>query len=778
MGKFVSVKTFLLFLLSCLVLFCVQGQEKKKINAVFEKEYASPLKIAEYVSSMDMNNAFIKEVNLLPTQNIRVEMVVSGKEKGLLAGAKVKIFSGKKNSILVPIFWNKKVTEEKTLYTGEFTANAKGITRILFLPYKCKGKGTLLVHRIKMSISDDPVVQKAAAPATPAKVQKTPPPEEKEKTHLTATFEKTFEEPLKVNKYVWAYDVGGNFASTIRKLKNQLLTVEMVVSGEDKNTLAGAKVKLFSKRKGGTFLAPIFWKKKVTKEKTLYKGVCDAKVIDASRVQFLVYNCTVKGTLLVHSIKMTVAGECYTKAELKKKSAGKKIDPKGKIPLTPLTVKRDFFPAGVYFYVTEKFLGKTPAEAEKKFRACMKDIASHHCNTVYISGLSSEPEVLNKYCKIASEYGIKVFAQGNGSLYVQIGKGPDYFENVTMRSFRKNLPLIKADNLMGFSTKEEVDPEPYAIDLMQKARASQKQLLKKVPTYTLHNRLNAMAMDDDPANQPDWYAFDMYRFKLHPSRNVVMTPSKAAYRIRTNLEIAYLHAAKYGKPLIFTGQGVKVFSTVKSNKFTKASAMKEISPGVWQGYTRYMPKNAMYLQFYLSVMSGCRGFLVYHYMSADKEQTLVKKDLTPQFYWTEMGECLSEAKALFPLFASWYKQDVRKDLKTSSKTVWVREFKLPDMPGSFYLPVNTLLAKWDKNNPILTNVNTQLYSDKDNLQGFEWASAQTFSLALPGKEPLYDLLTGKVVDKNKITLEPGRGRVFYQGKKNDLDSIRKRFSLK
>ena len=151
----------------------------------------------------------------------------------------------------------------------------------------------------------------------------------------------------------------------------------------------------------------------MTKEKTLYKGVCDAKVIDASRVQFLVYNCTVKGTLLVHSIKMTVAGKCYTKAELKKKSSGKKIDPKGKIPLTPLTVKRDFFPAGVYFYVTENSLGKTPAEAEKKFRACMKDIASHHCNTVYISGLSSDPEVLNKYCKIASEYGIKVFAQGN-----------------------------------------------------------------------------------------------------------------------------------------------------------------------------------------------------------------------------------------------------------------------------------------------------------------------------------------------------------------------------
>ena len=133
MGKFVSVKTFLLFLLSCLILFCVQGQEKKMINALFEKEYASPLKIAEYVSSMDMNNAFIKEVNLLPTQNIRVEMVVSGKEKGLLAGAKVKIFSGKKNSILVPIFWNKKVTEEKTLYTGEFTANANFSDKRLIL---------------------------------------------------------------------------------------------------------------------------------------------------------------------------------------------------------------------------------------------------------------------------------------------------------------------------------------------------------------------------------------------------------------------------------------------------------------------------------------------------------------------------------------------------------------------------------------------------------------------------------------------------------------------
>ena len=752
----------------------VFGQEN---GAVFEKTYEKPLAVSVYVWSIDMDKPFMEKVRKLEKRFIRAEMEVSGTDENLLAGAKFKIFAkDRKNTVLAPLFWRRKVTGEKRVFKGEFALSTDEFSRMLFLVYNCGEKGTLCVHRIRVEISDVPLPPPAPAKKVKKPVKASPPPEPEETT-ASAVFEKNFESPLKVTKYVWSLDMDKKFSATVRKLKNQDLKVEMEVSSEDPGTLAGAKVKIFSKKKGGTLLAPIFWKKKAAAEKRVYKGEYAAKAEEASKAQFLIYNCGEKGTLLVHRIRVTVSGDCRTKEEMKKKSGGKTIDPKGPVPLTPLAVKRDFFPAGVYFYLSEKVLGGTPEEAEKKFRACMKDLADHSCNTVYLSGLSGNAELLNKYCKIAGEYGLKVFAQGNGPLYVQPGKGPDYFESVTLKAMRRSLPRIHGENLEGFTVKEEVDPEPYAVDLMRRAREEQKALMKNVSAYTLHNRLDAMAMDDDPARQPDWYSFDMYRFKLHPARNVIMTPSKAANRIRTNLEIAYLHAAGFGRPLIFTGQAVKVYTTVKSTKYTRASGFKEVSPGVWKGYARYMPKNAMYLQFYLAVMSGCRGFLAYHYMSSASEQSLVDKDLKPAFYWTEMGECLKEVKKLFPLFASWYKQPLSPELKTSSATVPVREFRHPDFPGRFLLPVNTLIAHWDKTNPILAGVKTQLYSDEENLQGFQWADPQSFSLLLSGEEKLYDLLTGNEADAKKITLEPGRGRIFYQGKKKDLDAVRARYGL-
>ena len=271
----------------------------------------------------------------------------------------------------------------------------------------------------------------------------------------------------------------------------------------------------------------------------------------------------------------------------------------------------------------------------------------------------------------------------------------------------------------------------------------------------------------------------MYRFKLHPERHVIMTPSKAAFRIVTNLEIAYLHAAKFGRPLFFVAQGVKTYVTVKSKKYTKASGMTEISPGVWQGYGRYMPKYGMNLQFWLGVMSGCRGILIYHYMSGRVETALVDRDLKPQFYWTEFSDCLAEAEPLFPLFNTWYKQQPDPDAySASSSTIRLRTFKHPDFQGTFILPVNILIARWDKNNPRLTTVKTQLHSDQENLQGFEWAEPQTFELKVKGKEKVYDLLTGKAADLQKITLEPGKGRVFFQGSEAELAAVRKKFGIK
>ena len=593
----------------------------------------------------------------------------------------------------------------------------------------------------------------------------------------TVTFSHEYSQPLRLTGYVSTPSLSKEFTRGIRQMENPEVEWEVEVSGEG-GALAGAKFKTVTDQEGGTRLSAMFWNKKTSEKKVRFSGKfqipAESPILTST---LLVFNCKKTGTVLIHSVKLTATGKPRAPVKPDPKTV-KKIDPKAPVPQRELVFQPKQFTAGVYFYVGLNSLGKTREEAEAKFRLCMKDIAAHHCNTVYLSGISGNPEGFARCCKIAQECGLQVIAQGNGPLYLRTENGMGYFKSNSLPALRKMLPQLKADNLIGFTTKEEVDPTDSAVRILHLGRLEQRKLMT-APVFTLHNRLPSMAMDDDPENQPDWYAFDMYRFKLHPERHVIMTPSKAAFRIVTNLEIAYLHAAKFGRPLIFVAQGVKTYVTVKSKKYTKASGMTEISPGVWQGYGRYMPKHGMDLQFWLGVMSGCRGILIYHYMSGKVETALVDRDLKPQFYWTEFSDCLAEAEPLFPLFNTWYKQQPDPDAySASSSTVRLRTFKHPDFQGTFILPVNILIARWDKNNPRLTTVKTQLHSDKENLQGFEWAEPQTFELKVKGEGKVYDVLTGKEADLQKITLGPGKGRVFFQGRAAELAAVREKFGIK
>ena len=599
----------------------------------------------------------------------------------------------------------------------------------------------------------------------------------------TIVFEQSFPagKELEFSTYVRPVPIKQSWIAALRNFSRAALKCEVEASGSSPKAAFGMKIKFFL-REGSAPLRNLCWKQTMTDQYRKYVSEIpydsDNEREQVCGGQLLVYNCTRNGTIKIRHIKLSATGN-------EEKNTGstppeaRKIVNDGTVPKQKLCKENLFFPAGVYYYTSGEAL-RTPAGKENLSSGAMfdrvaADIAKHHCNTIYLSGISGDPGLFRECIGIAAKHGLRVIAQGNGVLYLRPERGKAYYESTTLPALRKTLPELDGlSNLIGFTIKEEVDPVPYAMELLRKARTVQREKMPHTPVFTLHNRLTSLFMDDDTACQPDWYAFDMYRFKLHPARKVIMTPSKAAYRIATNLEKAYLHTARFGRPLIFVAQGVREYATIQSNTLTRASGMKEVKPGVWRGYVRYLPKNAMNLQFWLGVMSGCRGILIYHYMDSGMTKALVDHNLHPTWYWEEFASCLKEAKPLCPLFASWYKRD-SGEAATDVKTVWVRTFEHPEFQGTFILPVNTQIASWDRTNPRLTDIKTQLYSDEENLQGFVWAPPCSFRLLLKKKAPLWDLLTGDMVDPTSLSLPPGKGRVFFQGTKGELDKIRGRF---
>jgi len=309
--------------------------------------------------------------------------------------------------------------------------------------------------------------------------------------------------------------------------------------------------------------------------------------------------------------------------------------------------------------------------------------------------------------------------------------------------------------------------------------------MPKIPVFMLHNNIKAMEMDDQEP-QPDWYGFDRYRFRMVAGGGdelVISTPADMARLIYREIGEFHQFAARRGLPVIFVGQGYKHEEFQRKNAGQR-SGYREVSPGVWRGYNRYMPRNGMNLQFYLSVAAGARGFLLYFYQSflpranADsRSDGLISLTGEESWYWKETGDCLKEAAPLLPLFSSWFRE-AECPAKADDATVYTASFIRPDLDGRFFLPVNTHIANWDGSNPIRTSANTQLHSDEENLQGFEWCQNKTFKLQLPENgSPLWDVASGKKLNPDALELPPGKGKVLFQGSEDEVRRIRRELKL-
>jgi hypothetical protein len=456
------------------------------------------------------------------------------------------------------------------------------------------------------------------------------------------------------------------------------------------------------------------------------------------------------------------------------------------------------FPVGPYIYggttTLTKVAKKQGLTLEQYFDKVAADVKAHNCNTIYYANLTMSPEIFKMAVSKARKHGLSVFAQGTGPLYLRTNKDRKYYERVTKPAAAKILPLYKnMPGLIGFTGKEEVKTK--YVPLMQEYRAYCKKLLGNVPMITLHNKYTPMLADTK--NLPEWFGFDRYRFRIVgiPGKTnfAISTPTDMVRLLRRELAQHHKLAAERGRPLIFVGQSYREEREIKGIKISAKSGYKQISPGVWRGWFRYMPKHGMYLQFWLSVAEGAQGFMMYHYRTFDISQRsyekhgnlqdigLVDKMGHPNGFWTEFGECAGAAKPFFPLFKSWFKEGI-VNAKTDNKWAFVNSFILKGVKGRFFVPVNTRIATWDKTCPWRTRDQTQLHYGKDRLEGFTPVGPLTFNIQPLTDGALWDLKTGSPL-KNKsgnypLSLKPGRGMIIFQGNKEELKKVRKQLQLK
>jgi hypothetical protein len=315
-----------------------------------------------------------------------------------------------------------------------------------------------------------------------------------------------------------------------------------------------------------------------------------------------------------------------------------------------------------------------------------------------------------------------------------------------------------------------------------------------VPMSTLHN--NYTAMLNDTKDLPDWFGFDRYRFRIvgTPEKKnfAISTPTDMVRLLRSEIAKFQRIAAERGRPLIYVGQSYRQENEIRNKNVTLKSGFKEISPGVWRGWFRYMPPHGMYLQFWLAVAEGAKGFMMYHYRTFDipkawleksgviQDIGLVDKMGKANGFWSEFGECAGEAKSFFPLFSTWFKEGV-VNAKTDNKWVFVNSFILKDIKGRFFVPVNTKIATWDKHCPWRPKDNTQLHYSKDRLAGFAPVGNLSFNIQPLTDGALWNLADGTQLGskagKYSLSLKPGQGTIIFQGTKEELNKIRKRLKL-
>ena len=527
----------------------------------------------------------------------------------------------------------------------------------------------------------------------------------------------------------------------------------------------------------------IFWNRQLTADAKDFSAVSTFDIDHdlIKKVEIYTYNIQKSGNLKIESFKI----ESVPKTQ--------PIIVPAEKTYTEFDYKPGFFPLGSYLYFYDKkhteehYATPRGLTAEKYVDTVFADMKAHGCNCVYVANLSDDPEFFKYVCKIAEKHGLKVFFQGTRELYIRTEKDWKYYNEITVPAIKKYLHLYNdIPNLAGYSGKEEVQPVGDAVAIMKAGRKLGKEQMPKVPVFTLHNNIVAMRQDigDDV---PEWFGFDRYRFRMvmdSKGNYIISTPSDMVRLLNREIGEAYNVAASKKRPLIYVGQAYKCYHITKSKRYSKATGYREIKPGVWKGYFRYMPKNGMHLQFWLTVSRGGRGFLLYHYQSHKNgseverryEETLVDVNGRESWFWKETGECFKQNAALLPLFSNWCREG-KPAASSPTKDVLVNTFIIPGFKGRFILPLNILIATWDKTNPYRTNANTQLYSDDENLQGFDWAGPRKIVLKTENAGAVIDVVSGKTVDLANIVLPPGQGKVFFQGTKAELEAIKKQFNF-
>jgi hypothetical protein len=433
-----------------------------------------------------------------------------------------------------------------------------------------------------------------------------------------------------------------------------------------------------------------------------------------------------------------------------------------------------------------EFRGMTLKEL---FEAHARDVAAHGGNTIYYANLAGDPETFVMALDAARKHGVSVFAQLPGAMYLQPGKGRDYYEKVTKPAAEKILPQYKGlDGVLGWMGKEEASAEE--MPLVIEYRKFCKKLDPTHNLFTLHNRLEPFRADTEA--YPEWYGFDRYRFKIVQPPGVISTPREVVSLLSKEMADCYTEAAKRGRPLICVGQAWAYISD-KKEKMEPKSGFREVRPGVWRGWERYLPEHAMHLASWLGITEGAKGLLWYHYYGATngrdtamgriiREDCLVDENGNESSHWKELGQCFHEMQRLAPLFLSWHKEWPEfgaADNPWIKVCSFIREF---DRERYFVL-LNTRIAQWDKTSPSRPTNETKLHFDETGLAGFEKVGPLEFKFKPEGNDPLWDVLSAARLPRNDdgsctLKLDPGRGVVLMQGTEDDMKSATALLNLK
>ncbi len=445
-------------------------------------------------------------------------------------------------------------------------------------------------------------------------------------------------------------------------------------------------------------------------------------------------------------------------------------------------IKPSLFPVGVYFYGAADHHAQLAERRGMKladwFDFCMKDMAAHGCNTVYVANIANKPDDFRLVTGIAQKHGLGVFGQLTRDLYLRPGKGRKHYDEVTVPTAKRILPGYRGlKGLLTWMPKEEAAPKE--VPQLQEYRKLVRQLDPTHAIYTLHNNIGTFRADDKEL--PEWFGFDRYRFRsLFGSYGILIsTPKDAAIRLREDIADFYIEAAKRGRPMIYVLQGggwdwkgseEKLLKELTSGvRPGENSGWQEIEPGIWFGWPRYLvPKYGMKLQCWLSVLEGAKGLHIYHYLGRGdelgKRQFGVVGQLreeTPR--WREFADTVAEIKPFVPTILRWHKEAVCP-VQANHPEVFVRSFIFNFESERYVVAVNSRIAEWDKVSPRMPRGKTELKFTEKGLEGLRPVGPLTVKLKLTGPGRLFEFGADNPLPTEDgsfdVTIPPGGGKVF------------------